>query len=175
MTRVLASAFDKHTVPRFSAPPLPLPMTTAMANNGNGIAGFIAELDLDDMAGQVIEDPTTSQQSITEDTKDTEFAIIKPNFKPNVEPESYVLLLVDACSHAVSRCALHTLLEALIDSQFTQEFVQRPTLPMDLRQVKELLHTLVTQYISLATQLKRSVSYRGSRICSVGQEPSWSS
>jgi hypothetical protein len=101
MTRVLASAFNKHTVLRFSAPLLPLPMTTVMTNNGNGIAGFIAELNLDDRAGQVIGDPATSQQSTTENTKDTEFATIKPNG----EPESYVLLLVDACSHTVSRFA----------------------------------------------------------------------
>jgi hypothetical protein len=76
-------------------------MTTVMTNNGNGIAGFIAELNLDDRAGQVIGDPATSQQSTTENTKDTEFATIKPNG----EPESYVLLLVDACSHTVSRSA----------------------------------------------------------------------
>ena len=59
-------------------------MTTAMTNNGNGIPGFIAELNLDDR--------------VTESTKDAE----PPTVKPIAEPESYVLLLIDACSHAVS-------------------------------------------------------------------------
>jgi hypothetical protein len=83
-------------------PPLP-PMTTAMTNNGNGIAGFVADIGLNTKAAHDADEPTASQQGTTESTTSTK----SNTTEPNVEPESYVLLLIDAGSHTVNSSEQH--------------------------------------------------------------------
>lgn len=70
-------------------------MTTAMTNNGTGIAGFLSDLDLNVKAVDNVGEPTESQQAPMESTE-------SETVKPNEESESYVLLLIDASSHLVS-------------------------------------------------------------------------
>lgn len=59
-------------------------MTTAMTNNGNVLATFIAELTLENRAAHDIEDPTARQQSISESTKDMDSVTIKPKYRAAV-------------------------------------------------------------------------------------------
>ena len=71
-------------------------MTTAMTNNGAGISGFLGDLNLDPSPADPVETVPIEQQAITDSTG-------SETMKANDEPESYVLLLIDASSHLVRK------------------------------------------------------------------------
>lgn len=74
-----------------------------MTNDGQGIAGFMAEIGLGTIASYDAQGPVICQQSNSESRKNAEAVTTKT--KNQREP--YVLLLIDACSHAVSKSTLY--------------------------------------------------------------------